>query len=168
MPFCVSGSWRQFQLMQTPHSFLFLLPPLRWRVLPDRHQQRCHSFRPASCRTRTCLTSGNETRISRLVPRRPLPQNLQKRSRCVSSSLVASSRSFRSTLRTAAMKTVILAAGYGTRLARDLKASGQHQHLEGVAKPLLPIAGKPLISHWIDELQACPETRGEVHVVVGS
>ncbi len=64
------------------------------------------------------------------------------------------------------MKTVILAAGYGTRLARDLKASGQYPQLEGVAKPLLPIAGKPLISHWIDELHACQETRGEVYVVV--
>ena len=66
------------------------------------------------------------------------------------------------------MKVVILAAGYGTRLARDLNAaSGQYPHLLGVAKPLLPIAGKPLISHWMDILGACEEQAvGEVYVVV--
>lgn len=42
------------------------------------------------------------------------------------------------------MKALILAAGYGTRLARDIEndASGRYANLLGVPKPLLPI-GKP-------------------------
>jgi len=64
------------------------------------------------------------------------------------------------------MKVLLLGAGYGTRLARDLAASGGYPNLVGVAKPLLPVAGKPLISHWMDALLACPETTGDVYVVV--
>lgn len=63
------------------------------------------------------------------------------------------------------MKVLILAAGYGTRLTRDLEASGQLPHLVGMAKPLLPVAGKPLISHWMDILQSRAEIQ-EVYVVV--
>ena len=63
------------------------------------------------------------------------------------------------------MKVLILAAGYGTRLTRDLEASGQLPHLVGVPKPLLPVAGKPLISHWMDILQSCAEIQ-DVYVVV--
>ena len=63
------------------------------------------------------------------------------------------------------MKVLILAAGYGTRMTRDLEASGQLPHLVGVPKPLLPVAGKPLISHWMDLLQSCAEIQ-EVYVVV--
>ncbi|XP_066433206.1 UTP--glucose-1-phosphate uridylyltransferase-like isoform X2 [Eleutherodactylus coqui] len=53
------------------------------------------------------------------------------------------------------MKAVILAAGYGTRLLKDLQgADEQHlQDLTGTPKPLLPIAGFPLISYWIEALR---------------
>ena len=41
--------------------------------------------------------------------------------------------------------------GYGTRLQRDLERAGpEWQHLRGVAKALLPMAGKPLATHWLD------------------
>lgn len=54
------------------------------------------------------------------------------------------------------MKAVILAAGYGTRLQRDVLAdsSGRFAHLAGVAKPLLPLGRCPLISHWVRALTA--------------
>ena len=67
------------------------------------------------------------------------------------------------------MKVLILAAGYGTRLARDLEAEGvqgHYAHLVGVAKPLLPVGGIPLISHWLALLGACPDAQGDVYVVV--
>ena len=64
------------------------------------------------------------------------------------------------------MKVLILAAGYGTRLERDIKESGNYKYLQGVPKPLLPVAGKPVISHWVDILSTCPETRDEMYVVV--
>ncbi|CAL8341251.1 unnamed protein product [Boreogadus saida] len=52
------------------------------------------------------------------------------------------------------MKAVILAAGYGTRLQRDVDSdgTGQFQHLSGVAKPLLPVGRRALISHWVSAL----------------
>ncbi|XP_026232906.1 uncharacterized protein zgc:136439 [Anabas testudineus] len=54
------------------------------------------------------------------------------------------------------MKAVILAAGYGTRLQRDVLAdsSGRFAHLAGVAKPLLPVGRCALISHWVHALTA--------------
>ncbi|KAM9364864.1 mannose-1-phosphate guanylyltransferase catalytic subunit beta [Pholidichthys leucotaenia] len=54
------------------------------------------------------------------------------------------------------MKAVILAAGYGTRLQRDVVAdnSGRFAHLAGVAKPLLPVGRCALISHWVNGLTA--------------
>jgi choline kinase len=64
------------------------------------------------------------------------------------------------------MKVLILAAGFGTRLERDIKESGSYKELEGVPKPLLPVSGKPVVSYWMDMLTACPETRDEVYVVV--
>ncbi len=67
------------------------------------------------------------------------------------------------------MKVLILAGGYGTRLARDLeKHADAYPHLVGVAKPLLPVAGKPLISHWMDMLRQCPQTYNikEIYIVV--
>jgi hypothetical protein len=53
------------------------------------------------------------------------------------------------------MNVLILAAGYGTRLARDIEndESGNYGHLKGVPKALLPIGGRPLISHWVDKLK---------------
>uniref|UniRef100_A0A3Q2W559 Zgc:136439 n=1 Tax=Haplochromis burtoni TaxID=8153 RepID=A0A3Q2W559_HAPBU len=52
------------------------------------------------------------------------------------------------------MKAVILAAGYGTRLQRDVLAdtTGRFAHLAHVAKPLLPVGRCPLSSHWIHAL----------------
>ncbi|XP_078656719.1 glucose-1-phosphate adenylyltransferase-like isoform X2 [Branchiostoma floridae x Branchiostoma belcheri] len=52
------------------------------------------------------------------------------------------------------MKVLFLAGGYGTRLERDVLAdqSGKFHHLRGVAKPLVPVGGRPLISHWMDIL----------------
>ena len=66
------------------------------------------------------------------------------------------------------MKVLILAAGYGTRFARDLEShKDEYPHLVGVAKPLLPVAGQPLISQWMDTLQSCDQTKDcEVYVVV--
>ncbi|XP_068602445.1 glucose-1-phosphate adenylyltransferase [Brachionichthys hirsutus] len=54
------------------------------------------------------------------------------------------------------MKAVILAAGYGTRLQRDVLAdgSGRFAHLVGTAKPLLPVGRSALISHWVRALNA--------------
>ncbi|XP_063286211.1 uncharacterized protein LOC134571656 isoform X2 [Pelobates fuscus] len=53
------------------------------------------------------------------------------------------------------MKAVILAAGYGTRLLRDLHTdkNEQFRHLIGIPKPLLPIGECPLISYWVDALE---------------
>ena len=66
------------------------------------------------------------------------------------------------------MKVVILAAGYGTRLERDLEQDGRFRELNGVPKPLLPVAGQPVVSHWLEILSSCAEMRGEeVYVVVG-
>ena len=67
-----------------------------------------------------------------------------------------------------AMKVLILASGYGTRFARDLEPhKDKYPHLVGVAKPLLPVAGQPLISHWMDILQSCDQTKNfDVYVVV--
>ena len=55
------------------------------------------------------------------------------------------------------VKVLFLVAGYGTRLQRDLKQEGpphHHQHLIGIPKALLPLGGKPLLTHWIDALQS--------------
>ncbi|MCI4378822.1 hypothetical protein PGIGA_G00220030 [Pangasianodon gigas] len=52
------------------------------------------------------------------------------------------------------MKAVILAAGYGTRLQKDIQKdqTGRFEHLQDVAKPLLPVGGCVLISHWLRAL----------------
>ncbi|CAL1582662.1 unnamed protein product [Knipowitschia caucasica] len=54
------------------------------------------------------------------------------------------------------MKAVVLAAGYGTRLQRDVQAdsSGRFAQLSGVAKPLLPVGPCALVSHWVRALSA--------------
>ncbi|XP_075464518.1 uncharacterized protein LOC142499279 [Ascaphus truei] len=54
------------------------------------------------------------------------------------------------------MKAVILAAGYGTRLLHDLQNDNQQglKHLIGIPKPLLPIGKLPLISYWVEALEA--------------
>ncbi|KAM6963320.1 glucose-1-phosphate adenylyltransferase [Aplochiton taeniatus] len=58
------------------------------------------------------------------------------------------------------MKAVILAAGYGTRLQRDVEndQSGSFKHLIGIAKPLLPVGHCALITHWVHALTSTVET----------
>ncbi|XP_069082010.1 uncharacterized protein [Pleurodeles waltl] len=52
------------------------------------------------------------------------------------------------------MKVIILGAGYGTRLLKDLQNGGdEFKHLVGIPKPLLPIGHLPLISHWMAAFQ---------------
>ncbi|KAI8079111.1 mannose-1-phosphate guanyltransferase beta-like protein [Gilbertella persicaria] len=49
------------------------------------------------------------------------------------------------------MKVLILGAGYGTRLQRDLSSSEEYKHLLGVPKALLPLGNRDaLITHWIE------------------
>ncbi|KAL5496405.1 hypothetical protein EMCRGX_G012680 [Ephydatia muelleri] len=63
------------------------------------------------------------------------------------------------------MNALILAAGYGTRLEQDLRGSEGYHQLLGVPKPLLPIGGRPLVSHWMSILQSCKEIR-DIYMVV--
>lgn len=51
------------------------------------------------------------------------------------------------------VSVIVLAAGYGTRLERDLSENADHSQLRGIPKALLPINGKPLLSHWVEILQ---------------
>ena len=60
-------------------------------------------------------------------------------------------------------------------MQRDIDAdtTGQYRHLSGVPKPLLPVAGAPLASHWISALEELgrlkePVSVGEVVVVVNA
>lgn len=54
---------------------------------------------------------------------------------------------------------LILAAGYGTRLQRDIQAdtSGRYTHLSGIPKPLIPLNGQPLIAWWLQWIEALPD-----------
>ncbi|XP_034417217.1 glucose-1-phosphate adenylyltransferase large subunit 3, chloroplastic/amyloplastic-like isoform X2 [Cyclopterus lumpus] len=67
------------------------------------------------------------------------------------------------------MKAVILAAGYGTRLQRDVAAdsTGKFAHLSGTAKPLLPVGRCALISHWVRALTAS-DCVDRIYVVVSN
>ncbi|MDX2226743.1 MAG: nucleotidyltransferase family protein [Verrucomicrobiae bacterium] len=56
------------------------------------------------------------------------------------------------------MKLLILAAGYATRL---------YPLTENQAKPLLPVAGKPMIDHVIEKFNGCPEIDG-IYVVTNN
>lgn len=53
------------------------------------------------------------------------------------------------------MKAIVLAAGYATRL---------YPLTETVAKPLLPVAGRPMIDHLLDRIREVDEVDG-IHVV---
>uniref|UniRef100_A0A6A7G933 Glucose-1-phosphate adenylyltransferase-like n=2 Tax=Hirondellea gigas TaxID=1518452 RepID=A0A6A7G933_9CRUS len=65
------------------------------------------------------------------------------------------------------MQALILAAGYGTRLSRDITndPNGGYQHLLGVPKPLVPLGGIPLISKWITELERSEIEVSDIFVV---
>ncbi len=56
------------------------------------------------------------------------------------------------------MKLLILAAGYATRL---------YPLTENQAKPLLPVAGKPMIDHVIEKFSGCKEI-DEIYVVTNN
>lgn len=66
------------------------------------------------------------------------------------------------------MKALILAAGYGTRLQRDLKndESGNYKQLLNVPKPLLPIGSLPLSSHLMKMLNKTSNKIDKVYLVV--
>lgn len=67
------------------------------------------------------------------------------------------------------MRAVVLAAGYGTRLERDIRAdvTGVYSHLLGCPKPLLPVGALPLASHWMRALgEANARGRHVEHVYV--
>ena len=65
------------------------------------------------------------------------------------------------------MKALILGAGFGTRLERDLKSpDGEfYSHLIGIPKPLLPIGKNPLATHWLLTLSEIRNV-DDVYVVV--
>lgn len=56
------------------------------------------------------------------------------------------------------MKALILAAGYGTRL---------YPLTEGQAKPLLPVAGKPMVEHIIRKIESVAEI-DEIYLVINA
>lgn len=66
------------------------------------------------------------------------------------------------------MNIIILAAGYGTRLQKDIinDTSGSFHHLIDCPKPLLPIKNnKPLISIWMEFIKDITDVCA-VYVVV--
>lgn len=48
---------------------------------------------------------------------------------------------------------IVLAAGYGTRLARDMATDKAFVHMKSTPKPLLPVGGKVLLDHWVSALE---------------
>lgn len=60
------------------------------------------------------------------------------------------------------MKTIILAAGYGTRLHKDLMDDSREdfKHLRELPKALLPVGKLPLISHWVLALERRGDGQG--------
>jgi NDP-sugar pyrophosphorylase family protein len=62
---------------------------------------------------------------------------------------------------------VILAAGYGSRLQKDIEAdaSREFDHLLGQPKGLLPVGGVPLLDHWLRAFRASADRVGPVIVV---
>eukprot|EP00096_Caligus_rogercresseyi_P007468 TRINITY_DN25331_c0_g1_i1.p1 TRINITY_DN25331_c0_g1~~TRINITY_DN25331_c0_g1_i1.p1 ORF type:complete len:279 (-),score=36.21 TRINITY_DN25331_c0_g1_i1:417-1253(-) len=67
------------------------------------------------------------------------------------------------------IKVIILAAGYGTRLEKDIEESEDEEiksRLLGIPKPLLPIAGKSLISRWMSILEDARDDRVDPEIIV--
>eukprot|EP00300_Choanocystis_sp_HF-7_P011545 c17507_g1_i4.p1 GENE.c17507_g1_i4~~c17507_g1_i4.p1 ORF type:complete len:281 (-),score=76.01 c17507_g1_i4:204-1013(-) len=62
---------------------------------------------------------------------------------------------------------IILGAGYGTRLRRDIEedASGEFAHLVDTPKPLLPVGHKPLVDHWVDAFLQAGLNITDIYVV---
>ena len=69
------------------------------------------------------------------------------------------------------MKVIVLAAGYGTRLQRDIQNDPEQsfKQLLGVPKPLVPVGGECVISRWMVILRKMYGVGGvtEVFLVVG-
>jgi len=65
---------------------------------------------------------------------------------------------------------VILAAGYGTRLERDITEdkSGKFTHLKGLPKPLIPVGGKPLIEYWITHFNNSKQHISNIYIVTNT
>jgi len=68
-------------------------------------------------------------------------------------------------------KVMILAGGYGTRLTRDLlsmdlSTSKRYSNLIGCPKPLLPVAGKPLITYWMKILSTVHVLESNIYILV--
>lgn len=59
---------------------------------------------------------------------------------------------------------LLLAAGYGTRLQRDIAAAPSLSMLMGTPKPLLPLGGQPILSHWLSQLSSIPAVASVVLV----
>lgn len=51
---------------------------------------------------------------------------------------------------------IFLAAGYGTRLQREVATRPSLSMIAGTPKPLLPLCGQPILSHWLTQLQSIP------------
>ncbi|CAI2169041.1 12023_t:CDS:1 [Funneliformis geosporum] len=70
------------------------------------------------------------------------------------------------------LKVLILGAGYGTRLQRDIlnDTSQKYSHLLGVPKALLPLGGKDsLIAHWLDILiESNIDIKSSLYIVTNS
>ena len=65
------------------------------------------------------------------------------------------------------MNALILAAGYGTRLAKDISEAGPaFQHLLGLPKSLLPIGGQPLLTRWMNVFREASASSRIPHVNV--
>jgi len=68
------------------------------------------------------------------------------------------------------INAIILAAGYGTRLEKEIRAdqSGNFDELRGLPKPLLPVGGKALIDYWIDDLSSCSDLISNTYIVTNA
>lgn len=66
-----------------------------------------------------------------------------------------------------AVNVLVLAAGYGTRLAKDIASdsTGKYEHLAHLPKPLLPIGDVPLLSRWMRIFSSCVHV-GQVYIVI--
>ncbi|KAG1380579.1 hypothetical protein G6F61_003926 [Rhizopus arrhizus] len=64
---------------------------------------------------------------------------------------------------------LVLGAGYGTRLQKDLANSTEYSHLLGIPKALLPLGNKDaLITHWVELFQNHGITPASIYVVTNA
>ena len=61
------------------------------------------------------------------------------------------------------MKVLILAAGYGTRLQKDIEndPKQEYKHLLDVPKPLVPVGGECLMSRWMRNIWTVTDIKGQ-------